>query len=124
MKFAYRLAYYLIGVLIGCIFVVMVFGGRDISCNYFPNARVLDNIRNKPFEYSERASKVLAESWIDTIDIKNTLKYGDVNFDKSSTDMDKEKVYVIEGKTVANQEIIITITNKENKAILENILKK
>lgn len=124
MKFAYRLAYYLIGVLIGCIFVVMVFGGRDISCNYFPNARVLDNIRNKPFEYSERASNVLAESWIDTIDIKNTLKYGDVNFDKSSTDMDKEKVYVIEGKTVANQEIIITITNKENKAILENILKK
>jgi len=124
MKFVYRLAYYLIGVLIGCIFVVMVFGGRDISCNYFPNARVLNDIRNKPFNYSEEASKVLAEKWIDTTDIKNTLKYGDVNFDKSSTDMNKEKIYVIEGKTVKNQEIILTIKNEENKATLMNILKK
>jgi hypothetical protein len=32
--------------------------------------RVLNDIRNKPFDYSEKASKVLAEKWIDTIDIK------------------------------------------------------
>ena len=87
MKFVQRFAYYLVGLVIGCFFVALVYSGKDTRCNYFPNARVLNDIRNKPFEYSETASKILAETWIDTTDIKNTLEFGDVNFDKSDTDL-------------------------------------
>lgn len=125
MKFVQRFAYYLVGLVIGCFFVALVFSGKDTRCNYFPNARVLNDLRNKPFEYSEKASKVLAEKWVDTIDIKNTLQYGDVDFDKSDTEFGKKsKLYVIEGKTTKNIEIILTVKNEENKAILENIIKK
>lgn len=124
MKFVQRFAYYLVGLVIGCFFVALVFSGKDTRCNYFPNARVLNDLRNKPFEYSEKASKVLAEKWVDTTDIKNTLEFGDVDFDRSSTDFGKEKLYVIEGKTANNIEIILTVKNQENKAILENIIKK
>jgi hypothetical protein len=125
MKFVQRFAYYLVGLVIGCFFVALVFSGKDTRCNYFPNARVLNDIRNKPFEYSAKASQVLAESWIDTTDIKNTLEFGDVDFDKSDTDFGKRtKLYVIEGKTANNIEIILTVSNQENKAILENIIKK
>lgn len=124
MKFVQRFAYYLIGLVIGLFFVGLVFSGKNTKCNYFPNARVLNDIRNKPFEYSPTASKILSQTWIDTTDITNTLKYGNVNFDRSSTDFDKDRIYVIEGKTAKNQEFIMTVRNKDNKAVLENILKK
>jgi len=124
MKFAQRFAYYLVGLVIGLFFVAMVFSGKDTRCNYFPNSRVLNDLRNKPFYYSEKASKVLAEKWIDTIDIKNTLQFGDVDFDKSNTEFKKTKMYVIEGKTVNNQKIILKVSNKPDKATLEEIIKK
>jgi hypothetical protein len=124
MKFAQRFAYYLIGLIMGLFFIAAVFSGKDTRCNYFPNARVLNDVRNKPFHYSENASQILSEKWIDTTDIKNTLKYGDVDFDKSNIDIDKGKLYVIEGKTNRNQEIILEIINYSNKAVLRNISKK
>ncbi|MFV5690045.1 DUF4258 domain-containing protein [Flavobacterium sp. ZT3R25] len=124
MKFVHRFAYYLIGLILGLFFVAAIFSGKDTRCNYFPNARVLNDLRNKPFDYSEKASQILAEKWIDTIDIKNTLQYGDVDFDKSNTEFRKEKVYVIEGKTLKGQEIILKIKNEEGKATLEEIIKK
>lgn len=109
--------------MVGSFFVAFVLGGKDTSCNYFPNARVLNDLRNKPFQYSDEASKVLSEGWIDTLDIKNTLKYGDVDFDESNIAFKKGKLYVIEGKTVKNQEMILKVINYENKAILESIIK-
>lgn len=124
MKFVHRFAYYLIGLILGLFFVAAIFSGKDTRCNYFPNARVLNDLRNKPFNYSEKASQILAEKWIDTVDIKNTLQYGDVDFDKSNTEFRKAKVYVIEGKTLKGQEIILKIKNEENKATLEDIVKK
>ncbi|MFV5684617.1 DUF4258 domain-containing protein [Flavobacterium sp. GB2R13] len=124
MKFVHRFAYYLIGLILGLFFVAAIFSGKDTRCNYFPNARVLNDLRNKPFAYSEKASQILAEKWIDTIDIKNTLQYGDVDFDKSNTEFHKGKLYVIEGKTMKGQEIILKIKNEEGKATLEDIIKK
>jgi hypothetical protein len=56
-----------------------------------------------------------------TPSIKNTLEYGDVDFD---IEFNKAKLYVIEGKTTKNQEIILKVSNRENKAILEEIIKK
>ena len=57
MKFAHRFAYYLIGLIMGLFFVAAVFSGKDTRCNYFPNARVLNDLRNKPFYYSDKASE-------------------------------------------------------------------
>lgn len=124
MKFVHRFAYYLVGLIMGCFFVAAVFSGKDTRCNYFPNARVLNDLRNKPFYYSDNASEILAEKWIDTIDIKNCLKYGDVDFDKSNIAVGNGKIYVIEGKTIKNQEIILNVINYPEKAVLDKIVKK
>jgi len=123
MKFVHRFAYYLIGLIMGCFFVALVFSGKDTRCNYFPNARVLNNLRTKPFEYSDKAIQTLNEKWVDTADVKNTLTYGDVDFDQSNVPLKKGKLYIIEGKTVKNQEIILKVINYENKAVLEEIVK-
>ena len=124
MKFVHRFAYYLIGLVMGCFVVAAIFSGKDTRCNYFPNARVLNNLRTKPFQYSDKAIQTLNEKWIDTADIKNTLTYGDVDFDQSNVSFKKGKLYIIEGKTIKNQEIILKVINYENKAILDEIVKK
>ena len=123
MKFIHRFAYYLVGLVIGIFFVAMVFSGKDTRCNYFPNARVLNDLRNKPFHYSEKASQILAEKWVDRSDIKNSLKFGDVDFDQSNKKKKKGKLYIIEGKTVKNQEIILKVINYDNRAVLDDIIK-
>lgn len=124
MKFVHRFAYYLVGLILGLFVVAAIFTGKDTRCNYFPNARVLNDLRNKPFNYSVKASQILAEKWIDTVDIKNTLKYGDVDFDKSNIELKKGKLYSIEGKTTKNEEITLKVINYSDKAVLEDIIKK
>jgi len=124
MKFVHRFAYYLIGLVMGCFFVALVFSGKDTRCNYFPNARVLNNLRTKPFEYSPKAIQTLNEKWVDTADVRKTLTFGDVDFDQSNISVNKGKLYIIEGKTAANQEIILKVINYEKKAVLEEIIKK
>ena len=73
MKFYQRLAYYLVGFVIGLFFVAMVLSGKDTRCNYFPNARVLNDLRNKPFQYDSIASQQMSEGLADKTDIKNLL---------------------------------------------------
>jgi hypothetical protein len=124
MKFIHRFAYYLLGLIMGLFVVAAVFSGKDTRCNYFPNARVLNDLRNKPFHYSNEASQILEQKWIDTIDIKNCLKYGDVDFDQSNTKVENGKRYIIEGKTVKNNEITLEVINYADKAVLDKIIRK
>ncbi len=124
MKFYQRFAYYLVGFAMGLFVVSMIFSGKDIRCNYMPNARVLNDLRNKPFNYSIEASRKLDEDWIDTLDIKNTLTYGDVDFDKSNIPYQKGKLYIIEGQTAKKDTITLRVINYENKAVLEDIIRK
>jgi hypothetical protein len=102
----------------------MVLSGKDTRCNYFPNARVLNDLRNKPFNYSVIASEKLSQKWVDTIDIKNTLTYGDVDFDRSNKNIDNGKLYTIEGKTIKNQLITLEVINFSNKVVLKDIIKR
>ena len=124
MKFYQRFAYYLIGLVVGCFFVAMVLSGKDTRCNYFPNARVLNDLSSKPFNVSDVVAVKLKENWVDITDIKNTLKYGDVDFDKSNVKYENGKIYIVEGKTIKNQQIILEFINYTDKVVLKDIIKK
>lgn len=124
MRLRHRFAYYLIGFVMGLFFVSAVFIGKDTRCNYFPNARVLNDLRNKPFNYSDKAKEILAQKWVDTTDIKNTLTYGDVDFDKSNIVVGSGKRYIIEGKTTKEQPIVLEVINYSDKAVLTDIIKQ
>lgn len=123
MKFYQRLAYYLFGFFVGMVFLFMILNGKDTSCSYFPNARVLKDLRSKPFYYSDSASKRLAEKWVDTADIRKTFLHGDIDFDKSNVKVKGGKLYVIEGKNSKNEEIIIEVINSSEKVVLKEIKK-
>jgi hypothetical protein len=124
MKFYQRLAYYLLGVFLGGFVVAGFFMKKKTQCNYMPNARVLNNIKSKPLEYSLEASRKLSEDWVDSIDIKNSLQYGDVDFDKSNVKRQNGKLYIIEGKTTKNDTITLKVVNYPKKAVLEDIIRK
>jgi hypothetical protein len=111
------------GFSIGLFFVAAIWSGKDTRCNYFPNARVLNDLRTKSFVYSETATAKIAQDWVDTVDVVNTLKYGDVDFDKSNVPTDGGKLYIVEGKTTKNIPITLQVVNYENKAVLKDILK-
>ena len=124
MKFVYRLSYYLFGFVVGCGFLFFMLNQKHTRCTYFPNDRVLNNLRSKPFVYSDAATKEIAQDWLDTIDIVNTLEYGDVDFDRSNIKVGSGKLYTIIGKTTKNQPIEVIIENYEDKAVLRDIKKK
>lgn len=128
MKFKFRLAYYLFGLMLGLFFVVYFLGAKadakGVEFCYLPNCRVLKDIRSKSFHYSEEAKNTLSEGWITEEDIKASMTYGDVDFSKSNKPSKNGKLYIIEGKTSQNEEIILTVANSTTKATLESIEKK
>jgi hypothetical protein len=122
MKFYQRLAYYLVGFVIGSFFVVLVLSGKDTRCNYFPNARVLNDLRNKPFHYDTIATQQMSKGLADKADIKNILTYGDVDFDKSNIPAEGGKKYVIYGQNTKEKKITLEVINYSDKAVLKNII--
>ncbi len=124
MRFRYRFAYYLVGFTLGLFFVTAVFIGKDTRCNYFPNARVLNNLRTKPFEFSDQAIAQMKQCQVDSTDIKNSLTYGDVDFDQSNIPVEKGgKKYIIEGRNAQQQKITLEVINFETRAVLARVTK-
>ena len=124
MKFVHRLAYYLFGLLLGGMFLVFFFQKKKTEFCYLPNCRVLKDLRSKSLDIDTLAKKSLSEKWVTMEDIKESLRYGDVDFGKSNEPYRKGKIYVIDGKTANNEEITITMVNYTNKVLLEKIEKK
>jgi hypothetical protein len=125
MKFVHRFAYYLLGVVIGGIFLIFIFKEKRTEFCYLPNCRVLKDIRTKGLGIAPEAKTTLEEKWVTLDDIKNSLKYGDVDFSKSNKpNPGGGKLYVIEGKTVKDQPIVIEVINYSDKAILKAVKKQ
>lgn len=99
MELARRIVWYLFGALIGIIFVYSWFGNRtDISCNYFPDARVKGDLLKKNINYNSSTLEILFSNDLDSNDISELLVDGDVVFSKSNTKLDSCKIYFIENK--------------------------
>ena len=126
MDFKTRLAYYILGLFIGGLFLKFVLdytGGKGMDFTYLPNARVLKNIRNKPFDYSDIAKQKIESKLISIEDIKYILTEGDVDFDLSKKPIQGGKLYIINGETKNNIPFTLEIINKEEKALLKDIIK-
>jgi hypothetical protein len=110
MKLYQRIAYYGMGLLVGSIFVYFVWGKKSASFDYMPNARVLKTLRADTQVFSNTALENMKIIGIDTADISAILRYGNVDFKKSTPREKPCKTYVIDGKP---QEKNITIVVKK-----------
>lgn len=127
MKLYQRFAYYLLGLLLGGIFVFYFLSAkassRGVTFCYLPNCRVLKDIRSKPFYYSDVATQKLTEKWVDTADVKKTLTYGDVDFELSNIPEKGGKLYIVYGKNAQNEDITVEVINYTDKVLLKDIKK-
>jgi len=120
MAFLKRLGWYLVGLSIGLVFLVFFLkkksGEEGIDFCYFPNCRVLKDMRSKPLTFSES----LPEQYRDTVMIQSFLKDGDVDFGKSDTKSKPCKTYFIsheyEGKALELQ-----AKNCEEDVVIETV---
>jgi len=94
MKFLYRLGFYLGGFSVGLIFLAFILSGKKTSCNYTPNARVVNNLLQKEIVISEDVRK--KRPGLSKDGIKELIKGGKVNFSKSDTKRDSCRLYHIE----------------------------
>lgn len=128
MKFQFRLAYYIFGLFLGGVFVMWFLKAkatdRGVEFCYLPNCRVLKDLRSKSLVIDSLAQHSLDEKWVTIDDIRKSLTYGDVDFEKSNEPYRKGKIYIIEGKTSKNEDITITMVNYPTKVLLEKIEKK
>lgn len=96
MKFTQRLAYYLSGFAIGLIILMFFLNGKEASCDYGPNARTVKNISSKTIHYSTEVSNFVTNRFIDSSTVVNLIRYGNVDFSKSNTELDSCKIYHID----------------------------
>lgn len=78
-----RVAFFVIGLFIGIIFVKIIFDKKDVTFDYLPNDRVLKTLRTKQRLFDQKALSFFQQQGIDTSRIDHFLKESDVNFEKS-----------------------------------------
>ncbi len=119
MTFKQRLPYFLGGLIIGIIVVVFIWGKKNTSFDYGPNARVLKNISIKDKIYSEEALTVLNNYTIDTTTVAIILKKGNVDI-WNKVKLDSCIQYAIKGRKDLKN-ITLTVINCSSTAYIEKI---
>jgi hypothetical protein len=97
MSLIYRIGYYLIGLSVGLIFLTFVFSGKKTSCNYFPSARVKNDMISKKIIIPDEIMN--KHDFLNDSLIINYITLGDVDFSLATSDKDSCKSYIFEHKT-------------------------
>ncbi|PWK19955.1 DUF4258 domain-containing protein [Xanthomarina spongicola] len=120
MKLLHRVGYYLGGFSIGLIVLAFFLNGKKVSCDYGPEARVLKNINLKQINYSNTIDSAIINNEIDSLEIRNILIQGDINFSKSETRKEPCAIYAIEGE-LDKKELVLLVENCDSIATIQEI---
>ncbi len=99
MKFPQRLLRFLIGVVIGCAMVWIMFPNYD-WLGWLPGKQIRQSIREKKWSISDNANCQARYFAIAENEWKEVLNDGSINFDKSQTQQ-TNKIYQLENDLVA-----------------------
>lgn len=113
-----RVGYYLGGFSIGLILLAFFFGGKKTSCSYFPQERVLKDLRIKPYTLGPTATRGLTSMQLDTVSINRLLQLGEVDFGASETRREPCGYYVILGESEQGQPLKMELENCEKEVMI------
>ena len=117
-----RFTLYGFGFVIGILFVFFFLGGKKASCNWLPNDRILNIIRQKEIGFSEEVNANLADTGLDSLDIYRILDHGDVDFSKSRVKNDPCRLYWIQGEG-EQKRLVITVEVCDSLATVKTLKK-
>ncbi|WP_224482744.1 DUF4258 domain-containing protein [Robertkochia aurantiaca] len=115
-----KIGFYLIGLSLGIIFLAYFFKGKNTEFCYFPNCRVLKDIRANELTYSDEFEKLMQLSRVSKEDIQAILQNGTVDFSKSNTEDKPCKEYYIEGN-LDEAEVAITVDRCDSVSVLKTL---
>ncbi len=121
MAFLKRLGYYMIGLTIGIIFLAFFLKKKTTETGtefcYFPNCRVLKELRSKPLAFSEEMQATLRNGIADSTEVKLFLREGSVKFSESEAQGKPCPWYVIHYE-VDGKDASLRATNCESRVTL------
>ncbi len=124
MAFLKRLGFYLIGLSIGLIFLIVFLKNKaeetGTSFCYLPNCRVLKELRSKPMTYSPEFQQLLDSGVVDSLDISAYLTDGDIDFKNSDTRSTPCKSYRIESPR-EQQTAVLIVDNCMDTIVLQRL---
>lgn len=103
-----RFTLYGFGFAIGLVLVFFFLGGKNASCNWMPNDRLLNIIAQKEISFADEVKEIIMSSNIDSLDVMQILINGEIDFSKSIVKNEPCRNYWIEGKA-AQKELVITV---------------
>ncbi|KQC29177.1 hypothetical protein [Flagellimonas eckloniae] len=119
MAFLKRLGWYMVGLSIGIVFLVFFLKKKSKETGaefcYFPNCRVLKDMRSKPLVFSENFNQEK-----DTVLIQSFLTDGDIDFGKSDTKSELCKTYYI-SKSIEGKEWHLKTKSCSDKIVAESL---
>ena len=116
-----RFALYGFGFAIGIVLVFFFLGGKNASCNWMPNDRMLKIIRSKQINYSDNVINQISNAAIDSLDINLILENGDIDFSKSQTKNNPCRKYLINGNN-EQKDMALTVKICDSLATIENVV--
>ncbi|MFK8271744.1 DUF4258 domain-containing protein [Capnocytophaga stomatis] len=109
-----RIGYYFIGLSIGIVIVAFFFKKKETEAFcYFPNCRVLKDLRSKTMEISPEITATRNE-------LIKIFTEGNVLFSKSNTKAVPCKMYVIEGN-LQGKKVEVTVENCQENVIVKKV---
>jgi len=125
MSFLKRLSFFIFGLSIGIVFLVFFFQNKAKETGtefcYFPNCRVLKDMRSKAYGYSDEVTQMMASGVTDSVSIKAFFTNGDVDFKNSDTKSEPCRTYKIVYETKEKGVQTLTVINCPKKILIEKI---
>ena len=94
----HRFKLYGSGFALGIVILMFFLNGKKSRCNWFPNERILNIIRQKNIEYTPSINELIKTKKIDSTDINLFLMNGNIDFSKSQVKNKPCRKYWIDGQ--------------------------
>ena len=120
MELKRRFTLFGFGFFIGILLLLFFLNGKDASCNYFPNARMLEILRNKERSYDDEVLQLMQERQIDSLTIVRFLSEGDIDFSKSKPRQEPCRYYWIDG-FIKEQSAAIYVENCDSLVTIQKL---
>ena len=115
-----RFTLYGFGFAMGLVLVFFFLGGKNASCNWMPNDRILNIITQKKISFADEVKETMVSSKIDSVDVMQILINGEIDFSKSIVKDEPCRNYWIEGQA-AQKELVITVELCDSLALVKTL---
>lgn len=123
MNFWKRLRFYLIGLALGTVVVLIFFGPKATQCTYFPNSRALEESKIYPISFSDQAKETIEMEGIDSVFLYNEIlgKSKITNFGTEEVRATPCRIYRAEYRETKSFDVVFQICKK--KTLIEELKK-